>query len=64
MTLKRNAKFQEKLIRCFKDDKNLVNSDLSTQSSQSFTLIASFGAKYITSDLKKYRGVIFHDTKE
>ena len=27
-----------------------------------FTLIGSFCAKYITFDLKKYRGVIFHDT--
>ena len=28
------------------------------------TLIGPFLAKYITFDLKKYRGVIFHDTKE
>ena len=28
------------------------------------TLIGSFCAKYITFDLKKYRGVIFHDTEE
>ena len=28
------------------------------------TLIGPFCAKYITFDLKKYRGVIFHDTEE
>ena len=36
MTLKRNAKFEEKLICCFKNDKNLLNFDLSTQNSQNF----------------------------
>ena len=65
MTLKSDAKFEEKLICCFKNDKNLVNSsDLSTGNSQMFTLIGSFCAKYITFDLKKYRRVIFHDTEE
>ena len=34
MTLKSDAKFEEKLICCFKNDKNLVNFDLSTQNSQ------------------------------
>ena len=33
MTLKSNAKFEEKLFCCFKNDKNLVNSDLSTRNS-------------------------------
>ena len=28
------------------------------------TLICSFCAKYVTFDLKRYRGVIFHDTEE
>ena len=32
MTLKIDAKFEEKLICCFKNDKNLVTFDLSTQS--------------------------------
>ena len=35
MTLKSDAKFEEKLI-CFKNDKNLVNFDLNTQNSQNF----------------------------
>ena len=30
MTLKSDAKFEEKPIFCFKNDKNLVNFDLST----------------------------------
>ena len=62
MTLKRNAKFEGKLICCFKNGKNLLNFDLSTPNSQNPTLICSFS--YITFDLKKYMGVIFHDTEE
>ena len=56
MILKIDAKFKEKPIRYFKNNKNLVNFDPST-------LIGPFRAKYITFDLKKYRGVIFHDTE-
>ena len=64
MTLKSDAKFEEKLICCFKNDKNLVNFDPSTQVSKICTLIGPIRAKYITCDLKRYRGVIFHDTEE
>ena len=32
--------------------------------SKNFTLMGSFWAKYILFELKKYRGVIFHDTEE
>ena len=35
MTLKSDAKFEEKLI-CLKNDKNLVNFDLNTRNSQNF----------------------------
>ena len=38
MALKIDAKFEKKLICCFKNDKNLMNFDLSTQKSQKFTL--------------------------
>ena len=38
MTLKIDAKFEEKLICCFKTDKNLVNFDPITQKSQKVTL--------------------------
>ena len=31
--------------------------------SKIYTLIGPFHTKYITFDLKKYKGVIFHDTK-
>ena len=34
MTMKIDAKFEEKVLCCFKTDKNLVNFDLSTQKSQ------------------------------
>ena len=36
MILKSDAKFEEKLVCCFKNDKNLVNFDPSTQKSQKF----------------------------
>ena len=39
MTLKINEKFEEKLICCFKNDKNLVKFDLSTQKSTKLTLL-------------------------
>ena len=48
MTLKSDTKFEEKLICCFKNDKNLVRG--------------SFCSKYITFNLKNYEGVILHDT--
>ena len=68
MTLKSDAKFEEKLIYCFKNDKTLVNFDQNTRNSH---FDCSFCAKYImyrgvqsTEEYKKYRGVIFHDTEE
>ena len=65
MTPKSDVKFEEKSICCFKNNKNFVNFDSSTQKSQKIcTFSGPFCAKYITFDLKKYRGVIFHDTKE
>ena len=57
MTLKSDAKFEEKPICCFKNDKNF-------QVSKTYTLIGPFCAKYLTLDLKMYSGVIFHDTEE
>ena len=63
MTLKSDAKFEEKPI-CFENDKNLVNFDPITQVLKLCTLIGPFRGKYITFDLKKYRGVIFHDIEE
>ena len=59
MTLKSDAKFEEKLICCFKNDKILVNLELSTQILKFSTLIVFFCAKYITFDLEEYRVVIF-----
>ena len=39
MILKIDAKFEEKLIYCFKNDKNLVKFDPSTQKSTKLTLL-------------------------
>ena len=36
MTLKSDSKFEEKLICCFQDDKNLVNFGLSTRNARNF----------------------------
>ena len=60
MTLKIDAKFEEKLNCCFKNDKNLVNFDLALIIS---TLIGSFCAKYITFNLKKSRVLSFMTLK-
>ena len=38
MTLNSDVKFEQKPIFCFKNDKNLVNFDPSTQKSQKFAL--------------------------
>ena len=64
MILKSDAKFEEKPICCFKNDKNFVNFDPSTQIFKIFTVICPFCAKDITFDQKKYGGVIFNDTEE
>ena len=66
MILKSDAKFEEKLACCW----NLMYVDPSTRKSQHSkvsnicTLIGPFREKYITFNLRKYRGVIFHDTEE
>ena len=65
MTVKNRTKFEEKLI-CFKNDTNLVNYDPNTEGlkksehskvSKICTLIGPFCAKYITFELKKFRGL-------
>ena len=54
MTLKSDAKFEEKLIFCFKNHKNLVDFDLAPQILKIRTLTGSICVKYITFDLNKY----------
>ena len=44
--------------------RNMVNFYPITQKSENFTSMGSICPKYIKSDLKKYRGVIFNDTEE
>ena len=64
MTLKIDAKFEEKLICCFKNDKNLVKFNASTWKSPKIALSFAACAKYLIFDLKKYRRVVFHETEE
>ena len=62
MTLKNNENFAEELTCRFKIDMgNFTNFDPSTQM---FNLMGCIWEKYIVFELKKYRGVIFDDTKE
>ena len=64
MTLKSDAKFEEKLTLGSKNDmRNLVNFHPTTQKSENFTSIDYFCPKCMRFELKKYRGVIFHDTE-
>ena len=64
MTLKSDAKFKEKLTCGFKYDvKGLVNFHPPLKKSESFTSVGYFCPKYMRSELKEYRGVIFHDTE-
>ena len=65
MTLKNDAKFKKKLTCDFKYDmKDLVNFHPITQKSASFTSMGYFCRKYMRFELKKYRGVTFHDTEQ
>ena len=59
MTLKRDAKFKEKLTCCFKHDvRNLVNFHPTTQKSEKCFLMGSFCPKYTRFELQKYRSVM------
>ena len=64
MTLKSDAKFEEKLTLSSKNDmKNLVNFDLTTQKSKNFASTGYFCPKYMRFELKDQRGVIFPNTE-
>ena len=63
ITLNSDATFDEKLICCFKNDKNLVYFDLSPWKSPKFALWFLLCEVYNVW-LKKYRVVILHDTEE
>ena len=64
MTLKTDAKFEEKLTCSFKYDmRNLVNFHPTTQKSENFTLMGYLCPKYVRFEIKKYGGAIFHDTE-
>ena len=64
MILKSDAKFEEKLICCFKNNKAFVSFAWVLKSLKNLEMIGSFCAKDITFNLKKYRGVILHKAEE
>ena len=65
MKLKWDTKFGKESTPCSKIDiMNLTNCHPSAQKvSNISTLMGSFSAKYILFELKKYRGVIFHENE-
>ena len=62
ITVKNNAKFEEKPTCAFKNDvRNLSNFDATLKTC---TLMGFFWPKYIMFELKKYRGVMHHYTED
>ena len=66
MSMKNDAKFEKELTGHFKIDmRNLTNFwPEHVQVSKILILMLSFWAKYIFFELKKYRGVIFHEIEK
>ena len=65
MTMKSDAKFEEKLTCCLENDmRNLANFHQSTESVKIGTLMGSFWPKQKINDLKIYRGVMCLDNEE
>ena len=65
MTLKSDANIKEKLTGCFKCDMwNLVTFHPTIQKSKNLFSMGYFCPKYMRFDLKKYRGVIFHENEQ
>ena len=65
MTMKNGAKFEDELTCHFKI--HLMIGDCLPEPfkvSKMFILMGYFWAKYILIELKKYRGIIFHETEE
>ena len=63
--MKIDAKFKEKLTCGFKYDmRNFVNFHPATQQSENFTSMGSFCLNYIRFELKRFRGVVFHNTEQ
>ena len=54
----------EELTGALKNDMGISNFDPALESLKIYTLMGSFWTKYIMFALKKYREVMFHDTKE
>ena len=64
MTLKIDAKFEEKLICCFKKEFGEFWREQISKVSKICTFIGSYCVKYLMFDLQKYSGVILLDTEE
>ena len=63
MKLKKDTKFGEESFQNWRKEFDKFWPEQS-KVSKIFTLIRSFWAKYKLFELKKYRGIIFHETEE
>ena len=65
MAMKNDTKLEEEVTCHFKINMNLTqNLTQALKKTKTFFLIGSLWPKYILFELRKYRGVIFHDTEE
>ena len=65
MTMKNDAKFEEKLTCCLENDmRNLANFHQSTQKCQNWNFDGILCPKQKMYELKIYRGVMCHDNEE
>ena len=59
MTVNGDPSFEEKLVFCLKNDmRNLVNFNVNSGKSETFTLMGYFCQKYVMFEPKKDRGVV------
>ena len=65
MTLKRDAKFEEKLtLGSINDMRNLVNFNVSSGKSENLNFDVTFVESLLCLSQKKYRGVMCHNIEE
>ena len=64
MTLKSDAKFEEKLTCCLENDRNFAIFTRALESVKIGILMGSYGPKQKMHELKIYREVMCHDNEE
>ena len=64
MTLKGDAKVEEKLTCVLENDRNMVNFQQSDWKSQNWFLMVSFNPKQDKYELEIHRGLMCHENEE